>query len=291
MSVRGYVQGAAWEPRGSELVAAGLLGDMTLSVEWVGLFDDDVSDDEPGFLSINDNVLTYSGVDEATDRLMLTSPFPVAASIDDRVYLVSGGQVMVDYVASVTMGEGDPAEVVIPFAERDLWPEGDYDDPVQVLLSDDLTRIEEVPGRTPSRDGAYTYNPLAMGYKSVEQTIEPNTWTRITDWVIFDLADVTHDAGVFTINTDGLYDLRIAASFDSNDAGSRAVRARINGVPTRFVKIGASGTTVAETNQIHRLAVADTVVFEAWHLAGQPLAVLGGSTGRPTAMAILRVAP
>jgi hypothetical protein len=43
--------------------------------------------------------------------------------------------------------------VVGPFAQRDLWPEGDYDEPVQVLLSDDLESIVDVPGRLPERFG------------------------------------------------------------------------------------------------------------------------------------------
>lgn len=150
MSVNGLVTSVAWVPQGSELTAAAIIGATTLYVESTVDFDD-----AGGDLEINGDRYEYDSCDEDADTITLTTPLTAAVAEDDRVLVVSGGQTAIEYVAFVTMGEGDDAEVAIPYEQRDKWPEGAYDEPVPVVLSNDLEMILSVPGRTPIVDGSF----------------------------------------------------------------------------------------------------------------------------------------
>jgi microcystin-dependent protein len=150
MPERGEVRAVAWMPQGSELAADVALGALQLTITNPVDFDED-----GGTLDLNGAQLDYSTIDMDTGIITLVSATTAAATAGDRVNVVSGGQVAIDYVAFTSLGDGDEIEVVIPFAERDLWPEGEYDSPVVVDLSDDLERLVAVPGRTPLRDGTF----------------------------------------------------------------------------------------------------------------------------------------
>lgn len=150
MSVRAWVRRVAWQNQGTELTADVAAGETLLPVEWAEPFDD-----AGGTVELNGVRLEYVDVDVENDTITLADPLETAAEIDDPVYVVTGGQVTTDYIAYATQGEGDDSEILIPFAERDTWPEGDYPDPVPVLLDDELTKIIDVPGRTPTRDGTF----------------------------------------------------------------------------------------------------------------------------------------
>lgn len=146
MAVRGWVTGCKLVNQGSELTADVIAGATSLPVDWVGDFDD-----TGGTGLINGAELDYTTVDEDADTVTLATPLPADAAEGDRVDVISGGQVLKDYTLFVTLGDGDDVEVDISYGDRDAWPEGDYDDPVEVLLSDDLTSIEKVPGVSPVR--------------------------------------------------------------------------------------------------------------------------------------------
>lgn len=145
MSVNGLVTSVQIVPQGSELTAAAGIGDTELLVE-----DPTDFDDAGGDLEVDGIRYTYVEADEDTSTITLAVPLTAAVTVDSQVFVVAGGQVLVDHVAYVTTGEGDHAEVDIPFAERVLWPEGVYPEPVPVLVSDDLERIVAVPGRAPA---------------------------------------------------------------------------------------------------------------------------------------------
>lgn len=175
MSVNGLVTSVQWVPQGSELTAAAILGATTLAVESTVDFDD-----AGGDLEINGDRYEYETCDEDALTVTLTSGLLAAAAADDRVFVVAGGQVAVDYLAFVTMGEGDDAEVEIPFSARALWPEGDYTNPVPVLLSDDLETIESVPGRTPEIDGGNLADDSVTASKISADAIDGRTITGVT---------------------------------------------------------------------------------------------------------------
>jgi hypothetical protein len=164
MAVRGWATGCKLVAQGSEIVTAASIGATTLEVEWVGDFDD-----EGGTLLLNGTEIDYTTVDTDAETITLDAPLADAAAVGDRVDIVSGGQVAKDYTLFVAHGDGADAEIEIPFSDRDAWPEGDYDDPVEVILSDDLERIEQVVGISPVRR---LINPFIATAEDGEPRIE-----------------------------------------------------------------------------------------------------------------------
>jgi microcystin-dependent protein len=150
MAERGEVRAVAWMPLGSELTADATIGALLLTIDNSVDFDED-----GGSFDLNGIQYDYSSVDHDTGTLTLETSLTVAAVAGDRVNVWSGGQVAIEYTAFVSLGDGDEVEVPIPYSDRDLWPEGEYTDPVLVTLSDDLESLIGVPGRTPIRDGSF----------------------------------------------------------------------------------------------------------------------------------------
>jgi hypothetical protein len=200
---------------------------------------------------------------------------------------------------SVSFGEGDNALVEIPFRDRDLWPEGEYAEPVPVILSDDLEEIEKVPGRTPERDATYETRPLHMAALGEPVPIAHNTWTAIEDWYTFRTDRIKRVGGVFYVEQDGMYDLRFGATFDNNSTGNRGIRVTkfsTSGTPfnQRQVKVAADGPTAIELSRLIDLRSGESVQFEVFQTSGSSLDVLGDNVflyPAETDCAILRVGP
>lgn len=150
MAERGEVRAVGWMPQGSELSSDAALGATSLVVANPVDFDED-----GGTVDLNGVQYDYDTCDMDTGTITLSSATTVAAVSGDLVKVWSGGMVAIDYVAFVSLGDGDEVEVPIPYGDRDLWPEGEYTAPVLVELSDDLEELTAVPGRTPLRDGKF----------------------------------------------------------------------------------------------------------------------------------------
>lgn len=146
MAVHGWVQACEWQRRGSELTADAALDAILITVDDLTDFDD-----AGGIISINDQTISYDdgAIDEDAGTILLNTGLAAAATVGDSVFTVSGGQVQRDVVLFVACGDGDDVEVQVEWDQRDYWPEGDYDDPVQVILSDDLEHVLDAPGRMP----------------------------------------------------------------------------------------------------------------------------------------------
>lgn len=299
MSVRGWATGARWEDRGSELTAPVLAGATTLPVENLAFFDD-VGDR----LVLNGEILTYTDEDEDTDEITVAVGPTADADVGDKVLVYDGGQVTCDYVLVVDVGPGDPADVIIPFEQRDMWPEGTYDDPVQVILSDDYERIESVPARHPARDAGFISTAFTTGYLANDDSWPNNTWTTI-NWVVSDFGKSRkHGRAViggvsatslttFTIDEAGVYDVRCGGRFEADgaDIGKRGMRAvfTIAGVSTLgFPQMtDSNGITGVAVSQLVWLEVGDTVEFQAYQNSGASIDLLGGGANF-TYYAILR---
>lgn len=163
--INGLVSSVQRVPRGSEIVTAASLAATLIYVDSAEDFDD-----AGGDLEINGVRYEYLSSDIDLDTITLSTGLTAAAAIGDAVYPVMGGQVATDHIAFVSMGEGDEAEVLIPYGERPLWPEGVYEDPVPVVLSPDLTRIVTVPGRVPVIEDT-TFQTGSTGVRVVVRTI------------------------------------------------------------------------------------------------------------------------
>lgn len=156
MPERGEVRAVAFMPMGSELTANVAIGALNITVDNPVDFDED-----GGTVDLNGLQYDYVTIDPDTGILTLASALTVAVVAGDRANVYSGGQVAIEYTAFVSLGDGDEVEVPIPFSDRDLWPEGEYDFPVLVNVADDLESLEGVPGRTPIRDGSFI-NPSTL---------------------------------------------------------------------------------------------------------------------------------
>jgi microcystin-dependent protein len=155
MSQPGLVSEVSLTPRGSALAVAALVGDTMLQVEAASDFDAD----NGGLLDLNGTQLPYLTVVDGInpddpDNVVLAAPLLVAAGQADWVTILGGGQLLTDRAAHVSFGDGDEVLVPIPYEQRDRWPEGPYTSKVPIEVSDDLTTIIDVPGRTPVIDGA-----------------------------------------------------------------------------------------------------------------------------------------
>jgi len=137
------------EPRTTQLATDAAVGATELEVLDAGDYDSD----NGGTLLLNGNQLEYTGVvwgetEDDTDLIVLTNPLASAADEGDPVQSVSGGLGEEDWYGMVDMGGGgDSVAVPIRFYQRQSWAEGIYDPPVKVEVSEDLSHIEDAPGR------------------------------------------------------------------------------------------------------------------------------------------------
>jgi len=137
-------------PRSAALAVAAAVDDTELEVDAAGDFYED-----GGTLDLNGAQLAYTGItwgstEDDTDTILLAAPLTDAADVDDPVIPVVGGQPAQDWYGIVDMREGDPVHVPIRFSQRLSFTPGVYDSPPPVVVSEDLSRIEDMPGQIPS---------------------------------------------------------------------------------------------------------------------------------------------
>lgn len=141
------------DPRTTEITVAASVSDTELVVDDAGDLDED-----GGTLDLNGVQLEYTGItwgdlEDDADTVLLAEPLTVTADVGDLVGQVVAGMVAEDWYAVVDMNGGMPVPVPIRFDQRQAWPEGLYDPPVPVVVSEDLSSIEDAPGRPGSAGG------------------------------------------------------------------------------------------------------------------------------------------
>lgn len=176
MSDLGLLSEVVAEPRGSFLTADVVALDTTLFVDDAGDFDD-----EGGVLELNGERLTYTGITFGEtrgdpDEITLETGPTEAATTDDSVSVVQADAVAVDYWAWVAMDEGDPVMVPLRYDQLAGWPVQQYDPPVPVAVAEDLSGIEDAPGRSLSSAVQFyqdTHVVTEAGEQSVQLTYLP----------------------------------------------------------------------------------------------------------------------
>lgn len=298
MSVRAWVQGCALLPVGSELVA-----DVAANVTTLTVDDTTDYDDDGGTVSVNGQVVEFVGVDEDAGTISLVSPLAAAATVGDRVFVMGGGQVLYRHTLVASCGDGDPAEPVVPFEQRAMWPEGDYDEAVQVLLSDDLERIVSVPGATPRIDSSYIDTPYASATLQANVSVPDAAPLVVTTWQVVDMTAMTYEpaGGIFRLRQDGMYRATFGATYEANGTGNRRLVPRKHyadgtNEAARDVRVTAAvgaPTAFEVTLPDQRLYAGEGLSFETSQSSGAALALLGSSAvrSRPTEVSIIRVAP
>jgi hypothetical protein len=269
-------------PRGSSLTSDAAVSDTELLIDYSGDFDTD-----GGTLLLGALQLAYTGIVEGDaaedpDTLLLAVALTVAASTDDPVGVVQGGQALYDYVAHVDMGLGDDVHVPLTYSQIVGWPVGIYDPPVPVMVSDDVLHLEDAPGRVPAGRTAFentdagtysgagdmllllTHTPLD-GSTHIRQngiSLDPSEWFRSGFTVTIP------DTGHFKLGD------KFTAAYAYDGAAATEVTSGTETLPLSLV-----GTTTGNNNAATSVAVpggATVGDFFVLMLAGVP--VIGSGT-------------
>lgn len=157
MAEYGFLQEVRVDPRTTSLTVAAAVDDVELVVDDAGDFDED-----GGTLELNGVQIDYTGIvwgttEDDDDTIVLASALATAADVDDELAPVIGGFAAEDWYAVIDASGGGAIHVPILLEQRHAWPEGQYDPPVPVTFAEDLSRLEDAPGRpaTASRSAAY----------------------------------------------------------------------------------------------------------------------------------------
>ena len=151
MGINGLLTDVRWEWTGTEVTMDLVAGTTVLPVL------------DPESISVDEAVWIAE-----------TGPYDiVAVDVDGAVYTISPGlQVDIDsgtevandiggrpgqvWVCEVVLADADePIEVPLTIHDLSVMPEGTYDPPVAIVLSDDLESVEDLPGSMPVIDGVY----------------------------------------------------------------------------------------------------------------------------------------
>jgi hypothetical protein len=112
---------------------------------------------------------TVAAVALDASEVALTAPLTVAGGAGGPVVPGTGAGPAKVWVAEVVLPDAvRPIEVPLTVHDLSVMPEGVYDPPVTVTLTDDLASIEDLPGQEPTLTGAY---------------LDPETQTRIDEAV------------------------------------------------------------------------------------------------------------
>jgi hypothetical protein len=289
------------EPSGTELVAAASIGATTLTVDYAGEFED------AGEVVLNGEVLAYTSIDFGDtetdpDIINLAAPLAAAAAVDDRVGRISGGEEVTDWLLHVSLGDGHPVDIPIPFEQRAMWSNVDTSTPPPVLVSADLERLVEVPGRPPQIDQAYLKVPFITLYQAANvavsssafgTTLVYNAWTIDTETpeaFEYDAVD-----GLVTVLQPGLYLFTLGLTWAGNSTGKRTVDlVTVTGGVGRIRReeVGSPPDAQVYTQQITvvcPMAVGDAFQMQVQQSSGANLNIRGDSEGRYTQLQAVRL--
>jgi hypothetical protein len=266
----------------SGLTTAAAPGAITLTVEMAeGNFNED-----GGQLRLNDNTYDYTAIDVDADTITLTAPLPVAATIDDPIQSIDAGNIEIEWTALVAIDDGDPIPATIPTALIGYFPEGTYDQPVQVAiqLSGDSYEVASQPLRDASFDGGAVWNPHAFRDVTA-QNVADSFWARINSWSVGEADGVTVGATsstTYTIQYPGVYFISVQVAFATNGTGVRRVRLMRNDtdqIAYNSTAADAGSATYVLTTRELRLVEDDTISVDVWQTSGATLALyVVGST-------------
>lgn len=271
MAEYGLLQEIQVQVRDTSLAVAASVSDTELLVDNAGDFSNEDAD-EGGLLSLNGALLEYTGVewgigDEDPDTILLAVPLAVAADVGDDVAAVIAGLIAEDWYAVVDHVGGDVMVGPLNTVERAAWPQGTYDPPVPVMFSEDLTRLEDAPGRPASAairingwntdfgiasaDGAttvialtYTPRPGTLHVRQNGVDLDPSEWDLVGSTLTIEpSADVIVRAGHrFTTQ----YDYDGAAAAVNPTPLDFVTEVLAIGAPALWAPLGEASGSVAE---------------------------------------------
>jgi hypothetical protein len=256
----------------SALTTTAPFGTLTLTIEMAeGNFNED-----GGRLTLNDNTYDYTSIDVETDTITLTAPLPVAADTDDPIQSIDAGAPEIEWTAFVAIDDGDPIPATIPTTLIGYFPEGTYDDPMQVQLElrGDTYEVVSQPVRDASFDGGTVWNPN-VSRDMLAANIPDSTYTQINAWSGGTVDGITVTGGAHTIVYPGTYFIAAQSAFIANASGRRRIRILVNGAQVGYNAQGAEdfAPTYVQAFREVRLEELDVVTVEVYQDSGAQLAL------------------
>lgn len=168
MGVNGLLTDVRWEWTGTELTADVLAGVTVLPVL------DPTAITGGEFIWVADSgPYEIVNADEEGSTLTVTPALEIAADNGTAVANDVGGQPGRVWVGEVILDDAHgPIEVPLTIHDLGVMPEGTYDPPVTIILSNDLERVENLPGSMPVIDGTYI-PPESLPPVSVSDGLPP----------------------------------------------------------------------------------------------------------------------
>lgn len=176
MSEWGHVTMVTTEPVASTVATADALAGATeLVVEYAGDFPPDGEQIViAGGSPVAYTAITWGEGEDEPDILTLAAPLVADVFADDVIELAPNGQRQSELIAHVVTEDGDSLEVAIPYVDRLAWPNGIYERPVPVEISEDGDTILNAPGVPPrlsGQTGASDVPRWAVGEQGAENEI------------------------------------------------------------------------------------------------------------------------
>src|SRR5262245_18824201 len=151
MATNGLLIAVRWEWDGTELTADAAAGVTVLNV----LDSYALSIDETCWVG-GTGPYTVTDQDEVADTITITPALSAAMETATEVAPDVGGQPAQVWVAEVDLPDAlEPIEVPLTVHDLAVMPEGEYDPPVAIIISDDLQSVIDLPGNLPVVSGDY----------------------------------------------------------------------------------------------------------------------------------------
>lgn len=151
MGINGLLTDVRWEWTGTEVTAGLPIGTTVLPVL------------DPEAITAGENVWIaetgpYEILETDVDAATFTVTPGLSIDIDSGTEVATdiGGQPGRAWVAEVILADADrPVEVPLTIHDLAVMPEGTYDPPVGIVISDDMEKVENLPGSLPQIPGEY----------------------------------------------------------------------------------------------------------------------------------------
>jgi microcystin-dependent protein len=151
MGINGLLTDVRWEWTGTELTMDLVAGTTVLPV----LDPESITEEEFVWVA---GTGPYEIVDVDVDGAIFTIAPGLEIDVDAGTEVANdvGGQPGRAWVCEVVLADADrPVEVPLTIHDLAVMPEGTYDPPVVIVLTDDLEHVENLPGSLPIVDGVY----------------------------------------------------------------------------------------------------------------------------------------
>ena len=301
-TIYGRVQAVEEEMAGSQVTTDATTSDSLL---FVGSTVDFSEEGGGALLVLEDGTtqpVTYLGVDDVAQTVILSALLPVAVPADSELRLDPPS---VERWAKVVVDEdGEAISARVPHGLFDklregIRPDDDSMESVSLDLVADEYVVRDVLGQEPSTDAAFTPIPLMIAALLTPVTISTGlTYNTVTGWTVLQSVGgddaITYDpsTGQFKVHKDGYYSVSNTAVMWEDEspaawaaAGRRAIRVYYN----TFIGSFSAGVNVqdATTRRITTpaltptkgLIVGESIEFQVSQNSGGDVDLVGDSTG------------